>query len=286
MAITTRLFPARRIVQRSRAGKERDNHLLQLLRILCSPLLLLIDIFRPRPSRPIVRAFLWFMLGIFLSMAAMYFIMVCSQTELEKMIGGYFTYAERTVPVSTEMEEIIYRHALLANVSPQLVIAVIQVESGFDPKAYSPKGACGLMQITPLVWQAFNPESVCDGRHRPGEADHGRDCIYNSEANTATGIRYLRQLIDYFDGETGRALEAYNAGLTNVELTAVRPKYRETRTYLGRIGKLLAASGTDRFLVQYELNCLLRTILRWFFIFTSALWTVLLIWSKKHWSNL
>lgn len=283
---TANSLPGRRIIKRVKTRKERPNLLLKLVQILCSPLLLFIDIFRARPSRPILRAFLWFMLGISLVMAGLYFCVTGFQTQMEKFLGGYFTYAEGTIPVSTEIQEIIYRNALLANVSPQLVVAVIQVESGFDPGAYSPKGACGLMQITPLVWRAFNPASACDGRHRPGEADHGRDCIYNIEANIGTGVRYLRQLIDYFDGETGRALEAYNAGLTNVELNEFRPKYQETRTYLGRIGKLLAASGTDGFIVQYELNCLFQNILRGLFLFTLVLWIVLLLWSRKHLPNL
>ncbi|NLY91473.1 MAG: lytic transglycosylase domain-containing protein [Firmicutes bacterium] len=283
---TVNPLPGRRIIKRIKTRKEGRNLLLKLLQILCSPLLLFVDIFRARPSRLIFRAFLWFMLGISLLMATLYFTMLEHQTQLEKFLGGYFSYAEGAVPVSTEIKEIIYRNALLANVSPHLIVAVIQVESGFDPEAYSPKGACGLMQITPLVWQAFNPASACDGRHRPGEVDHGRDCIYNIEANIATGVRYLRQLIDYFDGETGRALEAYNAGLTNVELTEFRPKYQETRTYLGRLGKLLAASGMEGFLARYELNALFQTILRGLFLFTLVLWAVLLIWSKKHWPNL
>jgi hypothetical protein len=214
--------------------------------------------------------------------AGLYFYVERHQTQLEKCLGGYFSYTRGAIPVTSEIQEIIYRDALLANISPQLVMAVIQVESGFDPEAHSPKGACGLMQITPLVWQAFNPNSSCDGRHRPGEADHGRDCVYNIEANIGTGVRYLRQLIDYFDGETGRALEAYNAGLTNVELTEFRPKYQETRTYLGRLGKLLAASGSDDFLVQYELNRLFRAVLRVLFFCSVVLWAVLLLWSKKH----
>ncbi|MBA2133715.1 lytic transglycosylase domain-containing protein [Capillibacterium thermochitinicola] len=197
-------------------------------------------------------------------------------------MGAYFSYSAGTIPVSTEMHEIIHRYALLFNVSPQLVTAVIQVESSFDPEAYSPKGACGLMQLTPGVWQAYNPDSKCDGRHRPGEKNHGRDCIFNIEANIATGVRYLKELIDYYDGETGRALEAYNAGLTNVDLDQVRPKYRETRTYLGRLGQLLAQDEQARFANLYDLSRRGRTFLRGLFLCTLVLWAIFLLWVKKH----
>ena len=271
-----------RLVKKVKFRKKKRNLPLQAVRIICSPLLLLIDVFRSRPSRPVFRAFLWLMMGLFLLISGLFFWLDRQETHLEQVLGAYFSYAAGAIPVSTEIQEIIHRNALLFNVSPQLVTAVIQVESSFNPEAYSPKGACGLMQLTPLVWQAYNPDSVCNGRHRPGEKNHGRDCIYNIEANIATGVRYLKELIDYYDGETGRALEAYNAGLTNVDLDRFRPKYQETRTYLGRIGKLLATDEAARFVNLYVLSRRGHGLLRGLFLFTMVLWAIFLVWAKKH----
>lgn len=268
--------------KKGKVRKGEPNLLLRAVRIICSPFFLLVDIFRPRPSRPVFRAFLWLMLGLFLLMSGLFFWLGHQETRLEQMLGSYFTYSTGAIPVSTELQEIIHRNALLFNVSPQLVTAVIQVESGFDPEAYSPKGACGLMQLTPLVWQAYNPDSKCNGRHRPGEKNHGRDCIYNIEANIATGVRYLKDLIDYYDGETGRALEAYNAGLTNVDRAQFRPKYRETRVYLGRIGKLLAPEETAHFVNLYDRSRRGHALLGGLFLLTLVLWAILLVWVKKH----
>lgn len=262
------------------AGKKKL--LLRVLQILCSPFLLLIDAFRPRPSRMIFSAFLWFMLGTFLLTATLYFWVEGQETQLERVLGGYFSDCEVAIPVSTEIEGIIKRNALMADVSPDLIKAVIQVESGFDPLAYSPKGACGLMQITPLVWQAYNPDSSCNGRHRPGAVDHGVECIYNSDANITTGVQYLRKLIDHYDGEIGRALEAYNAGLTNVNLEEFRPKYRETRNYLQRIGTLLSADNPEHFWALYNAHCFGHALLQGLFIFTMVLWVILLIWGHRH----
>ena len=274
--------PGKRIVKKVKIRKEIPILAIRLLQFVCSPLLLFIDIFRPRPSKVILQAYLWLMLGIFLLTVTIYFYTEGQQTQLERVLRGYFTYSEAAVPVSTEIQEIIHRHALLVNVSPQLVAAVIQVESGFDPEAYSPKGACGLMQLTPLVWQAYNPNSICNGKHRPGGADHGRDCIFNVEANIGTGVRYLKKLIDYYDGETGRALEAYNAGLTNVDLEEFRPKYQETRNYLARIGKLLTAEDHESFMALYEVNHLCHSLLKGLLLLTMGLWVIFMFWVKKH----
>lgn len=271
-----------RLVKKARFERKQWNLPLQVVRIICSPLLLVIDIFRPRPSRPVLRAFLWLMLGLYVLAAGLYLWLGQQETQLERVLGAYFSYAEGAIPVSTEIQGIIHRNALLFNVSPQLVTAVIQVESSFNPEAYSPKGACGLMQLTPLVWEAYNPKSVCNGRHRPGEKNHGRDCIFNVEANIATGVRYLKELIDYYDGETGRALEAYNAGLTNVDLEKFRPKYRETRTYLQRIGQLLAADDTAHFVALYDHKRYGHNCLRGLFLFTLVLWVIYLVWAQKH----
>jgi len=271
-----------KLVKKVKFQRGKGNLPLQVVRIICSPVLLFIDIFRPRPSHPVFRAFLWFMLVLSLLTTGLFFWLDRQEIQLERILGAYFSYSAGAIPVSTEMQELIHRYALLFNVSPQLVTAVIQVESSFNPEAYSPEGACGLMQLTPLVWQAYNPDSVCNGRHRPGEKKHGRDCIFNSEANIATGVRYLKELIDYYDVDTGRALEAYNAGLTNVNLEKHRPKYKETRAYLGRIAKLLATDETANFVNLYDLNSRGRGVLRGLFLFSTLLWALFLIWVKKH----
>lgn len=272
----------KKVVKKVNYQKEKKGILRRVLQILCSPLLLLIDAFRSRSSPLIFYAFLWFMLGTSLLTATLFFWLEGQETQLERLLGGYLSDQEVAIPVSTEIEGIIKRNALMANVSPQLITAVIQVESGFNPLAYSPKGACGLMQISSLVWQDYNPDSSCNGRHRPGAVDHGADCIYDIEANITTGVHYLKDLINHYDGEIGRALEAYNAGLTNVKRETLRPKYQETRNYLQRIGMLLFSDDAEGILAHYHFNCLGHTLLQGLFIFTVILWVVLLIWARRH----
>lgn len=124
---------------------------------------------------------------------------------------------------------VIEQHASRQRVRPELVRAVIQVESGFNPLARSHKGAMGLMQLMPQT-----------------AADYGVVDAYNPAENIRAGVAYLRALLDRYAGDEELALAAYNAGPGAVERYGQRiPPYRETRDYVrkvkGRTGGALAA---------------------------------------------
>jgi soluble lytic murein transglycosylase-like protein len=108
------------------------------------------------------------------------------------------------------------RHGL----DPDLVLAVVGVESGFQPDAVSHKGAQGLMQLMPAtarelgVIDAFDPAQNLDG-----------------------GTRYLRMLVARYGGDLGKALAAYNAGPGAVKRYGGVPPYRETHHYIDLVLK-------------------------------------------------
>ncbi|MCP4202902.1 MAG: lytic transglycosylase domain-containing protein [bacterium] len=114
----------------------------------------------------------------------------------------------------------VNRHANHAALEPRLVKAVIQVESAFDPRARSHKGAMGLMQLMPETAAAF---AVSDP--------------YDPEQNIGAGTKYLKRLIDSHGGlELG--LAAYNAGPAAVKRFHGVPPYPETRDYVEKVMRL------------------------------------------------
>jgi soluble lytic murein transglycosylase-like protein len=126
------------------------------------------------------------------------------------------TMTTRMHPV---FEPIIREHASQQGVRADLVRAVIQVESAFNPRAVSPKGAMGLMQLMPDTARQF------------GVVDP-----FNPAENIRAGVKYLRQLLDKYDDNEQLALAAYNAGPTAVDRYGSQiPPYKETRNYVAKI---------------------------------------------------
>jgi soluble lytic murein transglycosylase-like protein len=120
---------------------------------------------------------------------------------------------------SSSYDDLIEEHAAKQNLRPDLVRAVIQVESGFNPRAFSNKGAMGLMQLMPATAK-----------------DLGVRNAYDPVQNIRGGTAYLRQLLDRFGGDEALALAAYNAGAGAVtRFGDAIPPYRETRQYVEKI---------------------------------------------------
>ena len=107
----------------------------------------------------------------------------------------------------------------------RLVRSVISNESDFEPRAVSPKGAIGLMQLMPSTAEALGADP--------------RDPAQNVDA----GTRYLRDLLEKYDGGLWRALAAYNAGPGAVDKYQGVPPYRETIEYIDRIDRDLKKAG-------------------------------------------
>jgi soluble lytic murein transglycosylase-like protein len=103
-------------------------------------------------------------------------------------------------------------------VDPQLIHAIIQVESAYNPNAVSSKGAMGLMQLIPATADRF-------GVSNP----------FNARQNIEGGVTYLKYLLNLFDGDLDLSLAAYNAGEHRVERSNGVPEISETQKYVKKV---------------------------------------------------
>ena len=131
---------------------------------------------------------------------------------------------------ATQYDSIIEKAALSAAVEPNLLRAVIVVESGFNSRAVSKKGAVGLMQLMPGTATRFG----CSNRYDPME-------------NIRGGAAYLKFLMDRFGHDVRLALAAYNAGEEAVDRNGGQiPPFSETMAYVPRVLKIYRLLGEAR----------------------------------------
>ena len=125
-----------------------------------------------------------------------------------------------------QLDQIIEEVAAKHGVDSNLVRAVIKVESNFNPRAVSRKGAMGLMQLMPSTarsLQVANP--------------------FDAQQNVDGGVRHLKKLLEDFDGDVTKATAAYNAGAGAVNRNGGVPPYAETQQYVRRVNQLY--NGTE-----------------------------------------
>ena len=127
------------------------------------------------------------------------------------------------------VEKLVREAAERHKVDPALVRAVIETESNWNPRAYSHKGAGGLMQLIPTTAQRF-----------------GANDVFNPQQNIDAGVKYLRTLLERYNGNLDLALAAYNAGEGAVDRAHGVPSYRETRNYVQKVQNAYFSPGSGR----------------------------------------
>ena len=135
--------------------------------------------------------------------------------EISSFPRGAMAMSART---PADIDQLVEQTASRYHVDPELIRAVIRVESGYDPKAVSSKGAMGLMQLIP------------ETAHRFGVADP-----FDPKQNLEGGVNYLKYLLDLFGGDLSLSLAAYNAGEHSVQRSGGIPAIPETQNYVRKV---------------------------------------------------
>ncbi len=141
-----------------------------------------------------------------------------SQSANEKIVAANF---RGPLATSADIDSAIEQAAARHNVDPNLVRAVVKVESNFNPNAVSRKGAMGLMQLMPATARQLKVKNPFD-----------------PEQNVDAGVRHLKQLLESYGGDVRLTLAAYNAGATAVARSSGVPRFAETQNYVRRITNL------------------------------------------------
>jgi len=131
--------------------------------------------------------------------------------------------------VDDRLDRIVRESAERHKVDPALVKAVISTESGWNPQAVSRKGAVGLMQLIPSTAERYGVNNSFD----PAE-------------NVEGGTKYLRSLLDRYNGDLTKSLAAYNAGERAVDLSGGVPVYPETQRYVQKVTDAYFQPGSGR----------------------------------------
>jgi soluble lytic murein transglycosylase-like protein len=141
-----------------------------------------------------------------------------NQSATAKIVTANFRGPTATAgDIDSAIEQAAARH----NVDPNLVRAVVKVESNFNPNAVSRKGAMGLMQLMPSTARQLNVKNPFD-----------------PDQNVDAGVRHLKQLLENYGGDVRLTLAAYNAGSGAVARSSGVPHYAETQNYVRRITNL------------------------------------------------
>ena len=130
--------------------------------------------------------------------------------------------AGSALPPTADFNRVIDDASRQHGVRRDLIRAIIQTESEFDPRAVSSRGACGLMQLMPGTVRRFGVVDCFDGRE-----------------NILAGTRYLKVLLTRYEGDVATSIAAYNAGEGAVARHRGIPPYRQTRAYVRRVQSLL-----------------------------------------------
>lgn len=141
-----------------------------------------------------------------------------SSKEIKKIIYNKNFKNKYVLKNKYPYEDIINKYCYIHGIQPELIAAIIDSESNFNPKAVSCKNAKGLMQLIPSTAKTLKVKN-----------------IYNPEENISAGVKHFKHLLFKFNGDIEKSIAAYNAGIKPVEKYKGIPPYKETKIFVKNV---------------------------------------------------
>lgn len=269
---------------RTRKRKRRTGVLQRffshVIKIIISPVVILWDTFRLKRNLDPSWVFsLLLLITVMLSLAGLSFWVVGGPADRAMtVLSSIHTQPQQLTGDVAPIIREINHYAMKAKLDPMLVFAIIKTESNFNPRAVSKAGARGLMQIMPSVWQEYG-KPQCTGTHSNLKvcSDY---CIYEVGPNIEVGVKYFRALLDRYDGRIDLALEAYNAGLSNVQPGA-EPKFAETQGYIQKTLTYWQTLHQKAVATQLQAALYMHRGIKWLLGITFLMWLVFFVWANR-----
>jgi hypothetical protein len=170
-------------------------------------------------------------------------------------------------------------YAVKNDIDPNLIFAIIEKESKFNPKAISVAGGRGLMQLTPAIWKQYSG-SACTA-HMNTRICKKNDCIYDPDANIRTGTRYLRALIDRYQGRVDLALEAYFLGIS-ANASGLKPAARESKSFMMRVFAQWSELRKEAVLSRLDAALKYRAGVKWLLGAALLCWLIWFWWACRR----
>jgi soluble lytic murein transglycosylase-like protein len=162
---------------------------------------------------------------------------VAEKVVAPRVVSAALPPVETAPPAHADLDDAVQQIAAQHALPPRLIHSMIKVESNYNPFAVSNKGAFGLMQLVPATARRFGVSNV-----------------FNPVQNIQGGAKYLRYLLDLYQGNYPLALAAYNAGEGAVAKYRGVPPYKETQNYLVLVGKQLEKAGRVEYKPEAKLT--------------------------------
>jgi hypothetical protein len=250
-------------------------------KVVLSPVVLVWDSFRSKGAADNSWVFSFFLLTTAIMMLAFGAVLI-TDNPADRTLNLLTGIREGRELLSGDINPVIHSiniYAMKYDIDPNLIFAIIEKKSKFNPKMISVAGGRGLMQLTPAVWKQYSG-SACTA-HMNTRICKKNDCIYDPEANIRTGTRYLRALIDRYQGRVDLAVEAYFMGIS-ANSSGLKPASQKSKSFMMRVFTEWSELRKDAIINRLDAALKYRDGVKWLLGAALLCWLILFWWAGRR----